>query len=260
MHSIPPQNEITRETIAACPRDKRFKPINIQEVHSRATRSLEKGGYVVRIADSDFMRAAALELVHERYSARGYRVSNEAPESPHELTIVVSAGHTIAGTATLRVDSPLGVGADAVFQDQVDIFRDVGAKVCEITRFAVGRGVDSKIVISAAFHFLYIVGYFLRRCTHVFIEVNPRHVRFYEMVYGFECRSNVRLNPRVNALSQLMQVRADYLATRIYRPNDHSGFPCFYSAQQEQAIRTSVRNAWPVDPHFRLPNEVHTQL
>lgn len=260
MHAISTQTEIIEETVSFCRRGKIFKPINIREAHSPATRSLEKGSYVVRIADSDTMRAAALELVHERYSARGYSVSNQAAESPHELTVVVSSGQTISGTATLRVDSPLGVGADAIFKDHVDVFRDGGAKVCEITRFAVGRGVDSKLVISAAFHFLYIVVYFLRRCTHVLIEVNPRHVRFYEMVYGFECRSDVRINPRVNAPSQLMQVRTDYLATRIYPPERRSGFPCFYSAQEEHTIRTSVAHVCPVDTQFRPPDEVLTQL
>jgi hypothetical protein len=174
--------------------------------------------------------------------------------------VVVFDRHTISGTATLRVDSPSGIGADAVFKDEMDLFRDEGARVCEITRFAVCRGADSKLVLSAVYHFLYIVMLSLRRCTHVFIEVNPRHRRFYEMVFGFECRSDVRINPRVNAPAILMQVKTDYLATRVYNTSDNSDFPRFYTAQEQESIRARFANTWPLPIPFRAPVEVLTEL
>lgn len=209
------------------------------------TASFDKDDYVVQIADSDASLTATHQLVHDRYSSRGYRVSDFCQKSPHQTTIGVLAGCAIVGTATLQVDSPLGVDADAVFKDHVDVYRHQGATVCEITHFALARGVRSNIVLAAVFHFLYILAFHLRRCSDIFIEVNPRHRRFYEM-FGFECLTPIRMNLRVNAPAYLLQVRTDYLASRIFHPSDDLAFPRFYSTDEEQRIRTTFAHRYPL--------------
>lgn len=200
------------------------------------------GDCVVQIAESEPSRAAAHRLVHDRYSRRGYQVADCLQASPHQTTIAVLAGRVLVGTATLQVDSALGVGADLAFKDHIDGYRAKGAKLCEVTRFALAQGVCSETVIAAAFHFLYILAFHQRRCSHVFIEVNPRHRRFYEK-YGFECQTAVRMISRVNAPAYLLQVRTDYLASRIFHPSQDVGFPRFYSAADEQAILARLTQA-----------------
>lgn len=202
---------------------------------------VDKDNYVVQVADSDAVHAAMSQLVHQRYSRRGYKVSEASPRNPFQTTLGVLAGRAVVGTATLQVDSPLGVGADAIFKDHVDAFRREGAKVCEITRFALARGVCSETVLAAVFHSLFILAFQIRRCSHIFIEVNPRHRKFYEMVFGFECLTPVRTNTRVNAPAYLMQVRTDYLASKIFYPSNGSGFPRFFSSDGEERIGERLR-------------------
>lgn len=197
----------------------------------------DKDNYAVQVADSDGGRAAALQLIHERYSRRGYRVSEPNQQNPFQTTLGVLAGCAFVGTATLQVDSPFSVGADAVFKDHVDAYRHDGAHVCEITRFALARGVCSQTVLAAVFHSLYILAFQVAGCSHVFIEVNPRHRKFYETVFGFECLTQVRNNPRVNAPAHLMQVRTDYLASEIFYPSNGASFPRFFSSDDEERIR-----------------------
>ena len=224
---------VTDARLRGCARD-----LDIPERTPRPlAASFDRKDYVVQVVDSEASRAATHQLVHDRYSRRGYRVSDYCQQSPHQTTIAVLTGCAIVGTATLQVDSPLGVGADAVFKDHVDVYRHEGASVCEITHFALARGVRSEIVLAAVFHFLYILAFHLRRCSHIFIEVNPRHRRFYETVFGFECITPIRINPRVNAPAYLLQVRTDHLASRIFHPTDNLEFPRFYSAGEEQRIR-----------------------
>lgn len=93
------------------------------------------------------------------------------------------------------------------------------------------------------FHFLYILAYHLQQRSHVIIEVNPRHRHFYETVFGFECSTEIRTNPRVNAPAYLLQVNTDYLATQIYYPSEKLVFPRFYSASEEQTIRANFARA-----------------
>jgi hypothetical protein len=260
MQAIFHRDEMIGEATATSAGTEPCEPIEIQRGHRVPAASLNKTDYVVKIAESDAVLAVARQLVHERYSARDYCVSNQSSDCRHETTVVVFDRQTISATATLRLDSPYGIGADAIFKDQVDLFRDEGAEVCEITRFAVCPRADSKLVLSAVYHFLYIVILSLRQPTHIFIEVNPRHRRFYEIVFGFECRSEVRMNPRVNAPAFLMQVKTDYLATRVYNTSDNLAFPRFYTAQEEHSIRTRFANIQPLPIPFRPPLEVLAQL
>lgn len=253
MQAIFHRDEMIGEAGAVSLRPTLWEPIEIHRRTGRTARSRNKEKYIVEIAESDAVLRMAHQLVRERYSARGYCVSNRVPNREHETTVVVFDRNAISGTATLRVDSPSGIGADTIFKNEVDLLRDKGAKICEITRFAVSRGADSTLVLSAVYHFLYIVMLSLRRCTHLFIEVNPRHRRFYEK-FGFECRSDVRLNPRVNAPAFLMQATTDYLASQVYHVSDDVTFPRFYTAQEEHAIRMRFAT---LQPHT-VP--VHSEL
>ncbi|WLI87759.1 hypothetical protein Q4S45_13525 [Massilia sp. R2A-15] len=208
--------------------------------------SFHKDDYVVQIADSDASLTATHQLVCDRYARRGYRVSARRPGGPHQTTIGVLAGCAIVGTATLQVDSPLGINADAVFRDHVDIYRNEGAAVCEITQFALARGIRSETVLAAVFHYLYILAFHVRQRSHIFIEVNPRHRRFYESVFGFECLTPIRMNPGVNAPAYLLQVRTDHLASTIFHPSDDLEFPRFYSIDEEHRIRKSFAHRYPL--------------
>ena len=63
-----------------------------------------------------------------------------------------------------------------------------GRKLCEFTKLAVDESVRSQAILGAIFHVACIYVINLHRCTDVLIEVNPRHVRFYERMLGLSPR------------------------------------------------------------------------
>src|SRR6266581_6915858 len=137
--------------------------------------------------------AAAGNLVRERYAWRGYEFEDPADaraESRHErssqeITFLVASGHAAVGTLTLGLDGAHGLRAEEEYRDVIDRYRDAGCRVCELTRLALAEHVDSKAVLASLFYLAHAVGRTMHDVTDVFIEVNPRHARFYSRVLGF---------------------------------------------------------------------------
>src|SRR5436190_455773 len=81
-----------------------------------------------------------------------------------------------------------------------------GRRVCEFTKLAMDSVVRSKRVLAALFHVSYIYGHLLMRYDNLLIEVNPRHVRYYERMLGFRALGEPRQNLRVGAPAVLMSL------------------------------------------------------
>jgi hypothetical protein len=116
---------------------------------------------------------------------------------------------------TLGFDSPDGLLADVDFKDVIDPYRMQGGRVCEITKLAIAPSANSRKTLAALCHVMFIYGHTKHRCTDVFIEVNPRHRRYYETMLGFQCLGGQRFNKRVNAPSFLLWTSMDHVAQQI---------------------------------------------
>ena len=198
----------------------------------------------IRVADTDLGRNNASLLINKMYAWRGYAGSHRITDDPNRITLSASEQGVVVGTVTLGIDSPIGILADEVFKDQIDLFRARGAKVCEITKLAFDPEVNSKMALASLFHILFIYGRYLHNCTDVFIEVNPRHRRFYETMLGFTRQAELRKNPRVDAPAYLLWNSLDNVAQQIERlggSSDRPGterslFPYFFSPKEEEGI------------------------
>jgi hypothetical protein len=202
----------------------------------------------IRVADTEEGRNRASMLVNKMYAWRGYAGSHRIEDHPNRITLSASDQGAVIGTVTLGIDSPVGLLADEVFQDQVDVFRARGARVCEISKLAFDPTVRSKMALGSLFHILYIYAHHLHKCTDAFIEVNPRHRRYYETMLGFRTQTGVRNNPRVDAPAHLMWLSLDYMAEQIERLGgkaDHHGverslYPYFFSQREELGIASRL--------------------
>jgi hypothetical protein len=96
--------------------------------------------------------------------------------------------------------------------------------------------------LAALFHLIFIYGSMHYDCTDLFIEVNPRHRRFYEVMLAFKPVGEPRTNTKVNAPSQLMWVNVGNIARLIER---HAGdeakasrslYAHFFSAKEAEGI------------------------
>jgi len=118
-----------------------------------------------------------------------------------------------------------------------------GAKVCELTKFAFDPAVQSKALMATLFHIVFVYGQRTYGCTDLVIEVNPRHVRFYEAMLGFERVGPLRDNESVGAPAQLMWLKVDAIRQHIDRAaagaegsKGRSLYPLFFSPADERGI------------------------
>jgi N-acyl amino acid synthase FeeM len=175
------------------------------------------------VASSRKELKAAGDLVMRRYAWRGYMVDARTLDHPAPgesesaaITLIANdaAGETV-GTLTLALDGPGGLSVDDTYGSELDAVRAVGRRVCELTRLAVGEGADSKLVLAALFSVAFLLGRVIHRATDVFIEVNPRHVAFYERALGFVVAAGERICERVKAPSVLLRLEAEKLEGRL---------------------------------------------
>lgn len=226
-------------------------PILINPVQPKQSGAIQvPGGLVdqpitIRLADCDGHRNAARLLLNRMYSWRGYGDQHVIATSPSHTTFTASSDDgEVLGTITLATDSQRGLAADALFKDVIDTYRArPGAKVCELTKFAFDMAKQSKAVMASLFHLIFIYGHRQYGCTDLFIEVNPRHVRFYETMLGFTRLGDLKMNASVDAPSQLMWLSVAEVRDRIDR---HAGtgdrgiarslYPHFFSPREEDGL------------------------
>jgi hypothetical protein len=219
----------------------------------------------VRLADDSGARNDARMLVNRMYAWRGYGDRHVIPIAPTHATFTASDDEQTVGTITLAIDSADGLAADKIFRDEIDVFRRVpGAKVCELTKLAFDAEVPSKPLLASLFHIVFIYGQRRHRCTDLFIEVNPRHRRFYEAMLGFQPIGEPKTNESVGAPSQLMWLQVSKIREQIDRHARRPGivarslYQFFFSPREEDGIyaRLAGPDVAVMPPHIApLPCE-----
>jgi len=209
----------------------------------RMTIGGEPRNVTIRLVETRKKIEAACELVNDRYAWRGYGNSHHIPADAHHMTFTAEIDDEIVGTITLAVDSSSGLAIDKAFSGEVDAFRCMpDTRVCELTKFAFSPKVQSKELMAALFHIVFVYGSRAHGGTDLFIEVNPRHVRFYESMLGFQRLGCMRQNESVAAPAQLMWLKVSEIREQILRcggtqsNNARSLYPFFFSPTDEDGI------------------------
>ena len=198
----------------------------------------------LRAADTGGHRSAANILVHRMYAPRGYKTSTETPPPALNVVTLIACdeGETI-GTISISLDTPSGLLADDLFRAELDALRAQGRRLCEFTKLAMDHVVKSKRVLASLFHAAYIWSHLRLGFHDVVIEVNPRHVRYYERMLGFVVTGPERLNRRVDAPAVLMRLDFNHARVQIERfagkpvpSGERSLYPHFFSSKEEAGI------------------------
>ena len=200
--------------------------------------------FKVRLADSDGRRNTASMLVNKMYAWRGYKIAWHAKHQPNRITLVASHGTAPMATISIGFDSPDGLLVDDLYLPEMDALRDEGARICEFTKLAVDGAIRSKRVLATLFHIAYIYSHRMNGFSDLLIEVNPRHVRFYEQMLGFQQCGPERLNTRVNAPAVLLRLQFSHSGAQIQKFGGHpelarvekSLYPYFFSENEERGI------------------------
>jgi hypothetical protein len=221
-------------------------PASVEDETSGSVLDLatDQKSFGIRLADTDEGRNSASLLINRMYSWRGYAGTHKIEENPNRITLTATDKDAVIGTLTLGIDSPLGILADDIFKEEIDRFRNQGARVCEITKLAFDPAVRSNMALASLFHIAAIYARYLHHRTDIFIEVNPRHRRFYEQMLGFQRQGEAKINTRVNAPAYLLWVNLDFVAKQVEKyggTSSHPGtersfYPLFFSPREEKGI------------------------
>lgn len=201
--------------------------------------------YKIHSADSGGQRSSANVLIHRMYATRGY-ASHPLPEEAlsSRITLVASEHESAVATITVGFDSSDGLHVDALFAAEVAALRQAGRRLCEFTRLAIDPLVRSRRLLASLFNVAYIHAHRVMGCDTLLIEVNPRHVLYYERMLGFRVMASQRHSPRVGAPAVLMGIDLSYIRAQGERlvgalplaGTDRSLYPYWFSPLEEEAI------------------------
>lgn len=166
---------------------------------------------------------AAEALVRRRYAWRGYRLAPiDECNSDQRVTLLAEGDGRLLGTLTVRGDSPRGLLAEGTYAAEIEALRREGRRVGELTRLALEQGVDWKAALDALVHGAWLLTHILYALTDVVIEVNPRHVSFYQRVFGFVLAAAGGVCKRVGAPSALLQLDLEHFGRRLERASSEN--------------------------------------
>jgi hypothetical protein len=225
---------------------------------------LERGDYRVCRTDSLNRRSEASMLIDRRYASRGYDTATSAslPHNPNRITLEASSGSRLFGTLTLVLDSEEGLLADQLYRQEIDRFRRGTGRVCELSKLAIEPQCGSKEVLGSLFYLAYIYGRLIHKSTDVFVEVNPRHAKFYLRMLGFRQIGDVRTCPRVGAPAVLLHLELDYVDAQVARHRgareiqDRSLYPYFFPGCETEALPSEIGCGKPA-PGLELQSAIH---
>ena len=156
---------------------------------------------------------AAEQLVQRRYTWRGYAMSR-ATVAPL-VTLLAQCDENVHGTLTVRPGGVYGLFAEQSYGSEIDTLRSQGRRVGELVRLAIEEGADWRQALEALVRSAYVITRFMYALTDVVIEVNPRHVRFYQRIFGFAIGGAERLCSRVGAPSVLLLLDLEQFGKRL---------------------------------------------
>jgi hypothetical protein len=167
-------------------------------------------------ADSADHLKAIESLIHRRYAWRGYASTlARVPSSGRGVTLHATDDNGTLGTITVGLDGPQGLKTEDSFAAEVAAQRRVARRLCEFTRLAVDGGRGGERVLAALFHAAYLYAHRQHECDLVLLEVNPRHVRYYERSLGARVLGDERLNSRVGAPAVLLGLEFEQVTLRL---------------------------------------------
>ena len=207
--------------------------------------------FKIKSAETEERRGMVNSLLKNRYGFRGYQeVSLPTDRSVHKFTLSAVEEDAIIGTITVSFDGPKRLSADEAFAPEVELLRSQGRRLCEFTKLAVDPLVGTKRVLASLFHVAYIVAHRIRGHDMLLIEVNPRHVRYYERMLGFSVLSEERMNRSVNAPAVLLSAEFSYIMAQIGKfggqpelaASERSLYPFVFSLKEECSILTRMQS------------------
>jgi hypothetical protein len=240
-----------KDTIVEIAHAPRLRLLSLGPSSASLTGPTGDSRFKIRLANTEGRRSTASYLIKRQFAWRGYASESLADSSANRVTLAAFGEiDRPVGTVTIGIDSPAGLVVEALYPGEIRALRVAGKRLGEFTQLAVDSMVKSKAVLAAIFHIAYIYAHRICGCTDLVIEVNPRHVRFYETMLGFERSGERRMDPRVRAPAVLLRLPLTHAENEIARLGGHAEcakrmrtlYPLFFSSAEERGIEGRLRS------------------
>jgi hypothetical protein len=172
-------------------------------------------GWRTSIAVRPAQIQAADSLVARRYAWRGYRFAEGNDSSGLQVVLLAQNAGRLMGTLTVRPDTPSGLFAENSYAHEIHEWRKGGHRLGELVKLAVEEGADWRVTLDSLVQSAYLITRVVHALTDVVIEVNPRHVRFYQRVFGFVVGAAERMCERVGAPSVLLRLDLERFGRKL---------------------------------------------
>lgn len=162
--------------------------------------------YKISIANSKESRLKAFRLAYEVYLAKGYIPENKrkmlvspSDSVPDTCIININDGSETVASITLNFQDHSRLPCQELYQDEIAPLIAQRIKLVEITRLVIKENHrHSNYLLAQLFQATFIYAYQVKNVTQLVIEVNPRHVAFYQNLLGFTVLGNEKACERVN--------------------------------------------------------------
>ncbi len=146
----------------------------------------------IKYAESQEELAAAFRIVHDAYVEAGYITPHPSgmrlrifESLPHNITFLGSVDDQPVATASLILDSPLGLPMEESYSDEINALRRTGRKLAEVSGLATVPELRHKSM------FLYVCKVLLAYAIYIGVDdlcivISPEHEGFFREVLLFE--------------------------------------------------------------------------
>lgn len=162
--------------------------------------------YSISIANTRESRLKAFQLAYEVYLAKGYIPENKrkmlvspSDSIPDTCVININDGEEVVASITLNFQDHSDLPCQELYNDEVAPLLEQRLKLVEITRLVIKENHrHSNYLLAQLFQATFIYSFQVKNVSQLVIEVNPRHVAFYQNLLGFTVLGNEKACERVN--------------------------------------------------------------
>lgn len=220
-------------------------------------------GFKFVVADNLFHRLNAYRLGYNEYLKKGYISENQYQILMNDLdlnedTLTIVAYHGTKEVGTITVNTQNVLPFEEIFN--CEMVNDPNFKGAELTRLAIDEEYrNNKEILLGMFNLVFAYSRFVKNCSHLVIEVNPRHVKFYERILGFTPVAENVSCPRVRGAPAVL-LMGDLRLPLIYPEN----YSFLASGEERENLVSELTNIKPLLPReieilTRMKNQINFQ-
>ena len=139
----------------------------------------------------------------------------------------------LAGSMSVRIDSPRGLAADEIYRDELDALRGENQRLVELVHVSVDMNSVPRRVLAGLFHTAYLFAGTVHAADYCLLVASARHADFFYASLGFDYVGDERLNRRAGVPMALLAAHLptvlEALARLGGRPGLATGDPTLFA-------------------------------